>query len=106
MSVLQFPIPFIIVALLVRLPPNGNSDRGSHSRLFAFLPTTVRALHFYLKKDSAFSSLVDSRRIVPTVQYPRKIGRSRPSVSIEKQKTPYGDSMTSNLLRAVFEVNH
>ena len=30
------------------------------------LPTTVRALHCYREKDSALSSLVDSRRIVLT----------------------------------------
>ena len=30
------------------------------------LPTTVRALHFYREKISAFASLVDSRRIVLT----------------------------------------
>ena len=64
--VLQFPIPFIIVALLILLPPNGNSDRGSHSRLFAFLPTTVRALHFYLKKDTAFSPF---RRLASNCAY-------------------------------------
>ena len=45
-----------------------NSDPGSHtgSRLFSPLPARVRALHFYRDKISALSSLVDSRRIVPT----------------------------------------
>ena len=38
----------------------------SHSRLFSPRPTTVRALHFYREKTSAISSLVGSRRIVPT----------------------------------------
>ena len=39
---------------------------GSYSRLFSPLPTTVRALHFYLENLSALCSLVDSRRIVRT----------------------------------------
>ena len=51
------------------LPPSRNSDLGSHNRLFSPLSTTVRALHFYREKNSALSSLVDSRRIVllPTI---------------------------------------
>ena len=51
---------------LVLLPLSRNSDPGSHrARLFS---TRARALHlnFYREKDSALSSLVDSRRIVPT----------------------------------------
>ena len=45
------------------LPPSGNSDPGSHNRLF---PTaTVGALLFHRENISAISSLVDSRRIVP-----------------------------------------
>ena len=48
------------------LLPSSNSDLGSHSEPFSHLPTTVRALNFYRKNNSAFSSLVDSRRIVPT----------------------------------------
>ena len=51
------------------LPPTCSSrasDPGSHSRLFFPLPSTVRALHFYRHKIGALSSLVDSRRIVPT----------------------------------------
>ena len=54
------PIPFIVVfALLVLLPltSSRDSDPGSHSS------TTVRALHFCRKKDSAFSSIVDSRTL-------------------------------------------
>ena len=50
---------------LVLLPLSRNSDPGSHrARLFS---TRARALHlnFYREKDSALSSLVDSRRIVP-----------------------------------------
>ena len=42
-----------------------NSDPGSHSRIFSPLPATVGALHFYHDKKLS-SSLVDSRRIVPT----------------------------------------
>ena len=45
------------------------SDPGSHSRLFSPLPATVRVLHFHHEKISAVSSLVDSRRIVPTPRY-------------------------------------
>ena len=40
--------------------------RGHESRIFFPFPTAVGALHFYREKCSAFSSLVDSRRIVPT----------------------------------------
>ena len=64
--IMIFSIPFIIFALLFSLPPSRNSDPGSHSSLFPPLPTTVRALHCCREKISALSSLVDSRRIVPT----------------------------------------
>ena len=47
------------------LPPSRNSDPVSHSSSPPF-PPTVRVLHFYREKTSALSSLVDSRRIVPT----------------------------------------
>ena len=61
-----FPILFIYVRSCLSPPSSRNADPGSHSRLFSPLPTTVRALHFYREKSSALSSLVDSRRIVPT----------------------------------------
>ena len=48
------------------LPPSSNSDPGSHSRPSSPLPTTVRDFIFYRENKSAFSSLVDSCRIVPT----------------------------------------
>ena len=47
-------IPCIVFALLFSLPPNRNSDPGSHSRLFPPLPTTVRALRL------AFQSFLPS----------------------------------------------
>ena len=59
------PIPFIILAHLFSLPSSGNSDPGSHSRLFFPLPTTVRVLHFYRDSISALFPLVDSRPSVP-----------------------------------------
>ena len=46
-----------------------NSDPGSHIIVVGSsppLPTTVRAVHFYLQKGSALSSHVESRRIVLT----------------------------------------
>ena len=46
------------------LPPSSNSDPGSHSGPSSPLPTKVRAFIFYREKNSAFSPLVDSRRIV------------------------------------------
>ena len=58
--------PLTIFALRLSLRPSSNSDPGSHSRRSSPLPTTVRALFFYRDKNSALSSLVDSRRIVPT----------------------------------------
>ena len=54
-------------ALPFSLHPSRNSDPGSHGAGSSPpLPTTVRALHFYRDKISANSSLVGSRRIVPT----------------------------------------
>ena len=61
-----FPSFIFIFAIVVLLPPSRNLDPGSHSKRLFPLPTTVRAFRFYREKDSAFSSLVDSRRIVPT----------------------------------------
>ena len=52
--------PYIISLLVV------TQIRGSRSRLFSPLSSTVRALHFYREKISALSSLVDSRRVVLT----------------------------------------
>ena len=66
-SFIFFCIPFIIFALLSpSLPVVRSSDPGSHSELFSPLPTTVRAFISYREKNSAFPSLVDSRRIVRT----------------------------------------
>ena len=48
-----FSIPFVVFALLFSLPPSRNSELGSHSRLFSFPPTTVRALHFLSDETSA-----------------------------------------------------
>ena len=62
-----FATTLIMFALLFPLPLTRNSNPGSHSRLFFPSPLrTVRALHFYREKTWALSSLVDSRRIVPT----------------------------------------
>ena len=52
--------PFSLCLLVV------TQIRGHIAASSSPLPTTVRALHFYRKKISALSSLVDSRRIVPT----------------------------------------
>ena len=63
-----FSHPIYYLGPSFSLPPSRTSDPGSHSRLFPppRHPTTVRVLHFYREKKSALSSLVDSRRIVPT----------------------------------------
>ena len=53
-----FFIPFVIFAL----PPRNNSDPGSHSGP----PHYGACLHFCREKNSTFSSLVDSHRMVPT----------------------------------------
>ena len=50
--------PFFSLSLLVVTQIRGHTTGASPP-----LPTTVRALHFYRDKISAFSSLVDSRRI-------------------------------------------
>ena len=73
-----FPIPFIIFALLVLLPPSRNSDPGSHSRFFSPLPIMVRALHFFREKK--FSTFFP-RRLASTCAYPRYNQRSRQLVS-------------------------
>ena len=58
----------IIVSALLFSPTycGRNSDPGAHTRLVSPLPARVRALHFYREKTLALSSLVGSRRIVPT----------------------------------------
>ena len=62
-----FPYPIHYLRSPFSLPPidSRNSDPGSHGRFFSLL-TAVRALYFYREKIWALSSLVDSRRIVPT----------------------------------------
>ena len=54
-------LPPSILSLLVVTQIRGHIAGSS-----PFLPTTVRALHFYREKLSALSSLVDSRQIVLT----------------------------------------
>ena len=53
--------PFHYLSLLVATQIRGHIAGSS-----PLLPTTVRALHFYREKISALSSLVNSRRIVPS----------------------------------------
>ena len=50
-----------------------NSDPGSHSSLPSPLPTTVRALFFYLEMNSIIFSLLDSRR-KPLVELKKYVG--------------------------------
>ena len=61
-----FSIPCIVLPFC-SLPPSRNSDPGSHSRLFS-PPTHYGSClaFFFREKILAFSSLVDSRRIVLT----------------------------------------
>ena len=56
--------PFLCLSLLVLVVTQIRGHTLGR-RLFLPLPTTIRALHFYRQKTSAFSSLVDSRRIAP-----------------------------------------
>ena len=60
-SSLLLSSPFYSLSLLVVTQIRGHIAGSSPP-----LPTTVRALHFFREKTSALSSLVDSRRIVPT----------------------------------------
>ena len=93
-SPLYFPIPFIIFALLVLLPPSGNLVPGPHRRLLSPRATTVRALHLYREKGSALPSLVNSRLIVHA--YPRCNARSRQQlVSFEKTEIRTHDNTYS-----------
>ena len=64
--ILYFFHPIYYPRTTLALLPSSNSDLGSHSGFFSPLPTTVRAFIFYRENNSAFSSLVDSRRIVRT----------------------------------------
>ena len=50
------------------LLPSSTLDPGSHIGPFLPPPHYGTCLHFYREKNSAFSSLVDSRRIAGTVQ--------------------------------------
>ena len=73
---MRYPTLFVIVFLhrpiyyprtTLALLPSSNSDPGSHRRRSSPLPTTARAVIFIARRiHSAFSSLVGSRRRVPT----------------------------------------
>ena len=56
--------PFFSITLLYI--DSRNSGPGSHSGRFFPVATTVGALYFVARKKLLFSSLVDSRRIMPT----------------------------------------
>ena len=85
---------FVIFALLVLVPLSRNSDpRSLRARLFS---TTARALQFYREKDSAFSSLVDSRRIAV-------IGALNSWCLLRIKKL---HTLDTTLLIVVLEVNH
>ena len=63
-----------IIALLFSLPPRRNSDPGSHSRLFSPLPLHYGSCLSFLSREdinSTLSSLVDSRRTRPYLDYCR-----------------------------------
>ena len=66
LKLLFFGRPIYYPRATLALPPSSNSDPGSHNGPSSPLPTTVRASILYRQQDSAFSSLVDSRRIVRT----------------------------------------
>ena len=59
-----FSHPIYYPRTSLALPPSSNSDSGSHCGPSFRLPTTVRAFIFIARKNSSFSSLFDSRRIV------------------------------------------
>ena len=60
--------PFCYLSPVIIVTQIRNSDPWSYicSSFFSPLPTTVRTLHFCREKTTGLSSLVDSRRIVPT----------------------------------------
>ena len=91
-----FPSFIFIFAIVVLLPPSRNLDPGSHSKRLFPLPTTVRAFRFYREKDSAFSSLVDSRRIAV-------IGALNSWCLLRIKKL---HTLDTTLLIVVLEVNH
>ena len=67
-----FPIPFIMFVLLFSLTPSHNSDPGSQSRLFSPLPTTVRALHFFIARRfklflPSSTSVASKEKCIPRV---------------------------------------
>ena len=62
-----FSVPFIFFGLFVLLPPSGSSYPGLLHRRGASPRFSLRyVLLLFDREDSALSSLVDSRQIVPT----------------------------------------
>ena len=62
-----FSVPFIFFGLFVLLPPSGSSYPGLLHRRGASPRFSLRYVLLLVDRDdSALSSLVDSRRIVPT----------------------------------------
>ena len=61
-----FPIPFIVFALLLSLPPSRNSDPGSHRRLFSPPPHCGSCLAFLSREKLSFP-----RRLASNCAYPR-----------------------------------
>lgn len=93
-----FVILFIIFALLVLLHLGRNSDSGSHRS------TAVRALPFYGEKGPALSSLIDSRRSVPTFAIVGSLG-SWCHLRIKNSMRRF-ETMTPTLGYVVLEINY
>ena len=68
--VFSHPIRFLRTFSFSFFLPRRNSDPGSLNRALLPLPHYGACLHFCREKTSAFSSLVDSHRISPTLTVP------------------------------------
>ena len=73
---LFFPIPFVVFALLVLLPPSGNSDPGSHSIASLLPPPDYGTCVAFLSREG-FSTFFPRRLASKLCLYPRYTRRSR-----------------------------
>ena len=86
-----FSVPFIFFGLFVLLPPSGSSYPGLLHRRGASPRFSLRYVLLLVdREDSALSSLVDSRQIVPTRAVVGALGDSW--YHFFRNTTLYGDS--------------
>ena len=99
--------PRITLALPPSLPPCSSSDPGSHSGPLLPPPHYGTCLHFYREKNSAFSSLVDSRGrlCLPTLLGVLSVDLFFAFLQINS-KSHHGGNRTQGPMLVAFEGNH